>query len=76
MKIQRKNLIRRKYDLLIDCNRKRELDFDNVVGGLKQLIDALVCEDFIFDDSPEYINLIITQTKNKKEFIDITRIKV
>ena len=63
-----------KFKLLINCNRKRSLDYDNVVGGLKQLIDALVCERFIFDDDPESVEMHITQTKNKKEFIEITRI--
>ena len=62
------------FKLLINCNRKRSLDYDNVVGGLKQLIDALVCENFIFDDDPKSVEMHITQTKNKKEFIEITRI--
>ena len=62
--------------LLITCNRKRRLDYDNLVGGLKQLIDALVCEGFIFDDDPTHVEMHITQQKSKLEFMEITRIQI
>ena len=52
-----------KFTLEIVSYRKRYLDFDNLVGGSKQLIDALTEEEFIFDDSPDYINLNIKQLK-------------
>ena len=61
-------------DLLIVCNRKRKLDHDNLVGGLKQLIDALVSEGFLYDDAPKYVrNMHIIQNKNVNEFIEISR---
>tara|TARA_B100001250_G_C19656838_1_gene725234 strand:+ start:485 stop:856 length:372 start_codon:yes stop_codon:yes gene_type:complete len=35
---------------------KRLYDFDNLVGGCKQLIDALSNEGFIWDDAPRFLN--------------------
>ena len=50
-----------KYKIHIISFRKRELDYDNLVGGCKYIIDALIDEGFIYDDSPDYINLTIQQ---------------
>ena len=52
---------KKKYKLVILSYRKKKLDFDNLVGGCKQLIDALVDEGFIYDDSPDYIDLNVAQ---------------
>jgi len=50
-----------KYSISIISYRKKQLDYDNLVGGCKQLIDALTDEGFIFDDSPDYIDLHVEQ---------------
>ena len=61
--------------LAIVCCRKRLLDYDNLVGGCKQLIDALCHEGFIFDDSPKYLeNPKIEQIKSKKHLTYISRV--
>ena len=54
----------RRYTVEIVSWRKRLLDYDNLVGGCKQLIDAMVDEIFIWDDSPKYLNLRVKQVKN------------
>ena len=62
--IKRKKITKaeqKKYKLLILSYRKRKLDYDNLVGGCKQLIDALIQEGFIFDDSTDYIDLKVEQ---------------
>lgn len=51
----------KKYSIAIISFRKKKLDFDNLVGGCKHLIDALIEEKFIFDDSPEYVDLKFDQ---------------
>ena len=66
------------YELWINSHRMRKLDLDNLVGGLKQLIDPLVSEKFLFDDDTKYVpKMRMTQTKASKghERIEITRIK-
>tara|TARA_Y100001963_G_C6736636_1_gene426758 strand:- start:346 stop:699 length:354 start_codon:yes stop_codon:yes gene_type:complete len=45
--------------------RKRLLDYDNLVGGCKQLIDAMIEENYIYDDSPKWLELNIQQLQNK-----------
>ena len=50
-----------KFKLQIISYRKKLLDKDNLYGGCKGLIDALISEGFIFDDSPEYIDLTVEQ---------------
>lgn len=46
-----------KFNLVIIGTRKRDLDFDNFVGGCKQLVDALVHEGFIFDDDNKHLGI-------------------
>ena len=43
--------------LVIIGSRKRSLDFDNFVGGCKQLVDALSRERFIWDDNYKYLGI-------------------
>ncbi len=52
------------FTLEIVSWRKRLLDYDNLVGGCKQLIDAMIDENFIWDDSPKFLNLHVKQVKN------------
>lgn len=55
----------RKYTLEIVSYRKRLLDYDNLVGGsIKQLLDAMTSENFIWDDAPKYIDLRVKQVLN------------
>jgi len=64
----------KKYKLLILSYRKKKLDVDNLYGGsCKSLIDALIDEQFIFDDSPEYIDLKVEQYKAKEDHTMIIR---
>ena len=57
---------KQKFKLQIISYRKKLLDKDNLYGGCKGLIDALISEGFIFDDSPEYIDLTVEQHKAKE----------
>lgn len=40
---------------------RRELDYDNFVGGCKPLIDGLVAEGILTDDSPEHVSVTYLQ---------------
>ena len=63
-----------KCNLAIVSMRKRLIDYDNLVAGCKQLIDALCDEGFIFDDAPKYLDrLNVTQTKADDNFVYISR---
>ena len=53
-----------KHSIEIISYRSRKLDYDNLVGGCKQLIDAMIEEGYIWDDSPKYLDLRIKQVKN------------
>ncbi|RZL29691.1 MAG: hypothetical protein EOP64_00365 [Sphingomonas sp.] len=35
---------------------KRLLDYGNLVGGMKLLVDAIVRENLLFDDSPAWVH--------------------
>ena len=55
------------FTLEIVSYRKRYLDFDNLVGGsVKQLLDAMIDEQFIWDDSPKYLDLRVKQVLNRE----------
>jgi Holliday junction resolvase RusA-like endonuclease len=43
----------------------RKLDHDNLVGGCKQLIDSLVREGFLVDDSPAHLTANYVQHVDK-----------
>ena len=63
----------KKYRLVIISIRKRLLDLDNLIGGCKHLIDALIEENFIFDDCPEYLSLKVEQVIGKEYKTIISR---
>ena len=67
--------IEEKFKLCIISYRKKLLDYDNLVGGCKQLIDACSEEKFIFDDAPKYLDLKVEQHKSKKNKTIIIREK-
>jgi Holliday junction resolvase RusA-like endonuclease len=55
--------------------RKRKLDHDNLVGGSKQLIDALCDEGCIWDDCTKFLSsLIVEQVKANTDMTLIKRI--
>ena len=66
---------KKKYTIMIISYRKRLLDPDNLVSGCKQLIDACVDEELIYDDAPDYIDLKVEQYKAKEEHTMIIRKK-
>ena len=53
--------------------RKRKLDHDNLVGGCKQLIDALCDEGFVWDDCTNYLTSL--QVEQVKAQSDVTLIR-
>lgn len=45
----------------------KELDTDNLVGGAKPLIDAIVAVGLAWDDSPEWLQVEYRQAKCKRK---------
>ena len=66
---------RSKYNVgILVFRRYRIRDYDNLVGGCKQLLDALSKEGFIWDDDTNYIGIPkITQQQSKVDSVIITR---
>ena len=60
--------------LRINCHVKRLMDYDNVVGGLKQFIDAMCTENFIHDDSPKWVDVRFKQIKASDFKIIVERV--
>ena len=58
--------IEEKFELSIISYRKKLLDYDNLVGGCKQLLDACSEEKLIWDDAPKYLDLKVEQHIGKK----------
>ena len=56
----------KKYYIKILSYRKKLLDYDNLVAGCKGLLDAMIDENLIHDDSPDYVNVIYKQYKSKE----------
>ena len=64
----------KKCNIKITCYVKRLMDTDNMWGGLKQFIDALSTENFIYDDSPNWLNIQeVRQIKAKESKIVVER---
>lgn len=49
----------------VDRYGPRVIDRDNAIGGSKMLIDALVAEGFLIDDSPSHLQAIYRQHVGK-----------
>lgn len=49
----------------------RELDQDNLVGGCKALVDALVCEGLIYDDNSRWMRASYHQVQAPEYSADI-----
>ena len=59
---------------ILAFRRYRIRDYDNIVGGCKQLLDALSKEGFIWDDDTEYIGIPkISQQQAKVDSVIISR---
>ena len=43
----------------------RQLDHDNLVGGAKILLDALVRTELVYDDAPQYVHVTYEQVPAK-----------
>ena len=66
----------KKRTVEIHSFRKRRLDPDNLIGGMKLLIDSLCDVGLIWDDSPKYLDLTViqeTERKNPRTEIKIIR---
>lgn len=59
----------------IYCSPKREMDFANVVGGAKPLIDSLRDCSIIEDDSPKYFECEYRQEKGDRNVTILTLVK-
>ena len=64
-----------KWNVTITSYRKKLLDKDNLIGGAKSLLDSLCDEGFIFDDTPDMVNVRYYQkiSKSKECYTEITR---
>jgi Holliday junction resolvase RusA-like endonuclease len=66
------------YRIIIIAHRKRRIrDYDNLVGGCKQLLDALSRAGFIWDDDEKYIDKpsYIQEKAKDEEYTTIIRRK-
>ena len=64
-----------KCRIIINCYVTRLIDVDNMWGGLKQFIDALCTENFIWDDAPAWLEIKqIKQIKSKEAKIVVSRL--
>ena len=72
----RESEVGEKFKLTIISYRKKLLDYDNLVGGCKQLLDACSEEKLIWDDAPKYLDLKVEQHIGKKYETIIIREKV
>ena len=66
-----------KRECKITSHRKRLLDHDNLVGGMKPLIDAIVKFGMLIDDNEDMCDLKVGQMKSKhpKTIIELKDIK-
>ena len=64
--MKRKNCRKKITVTRIYTGRKRELDYDNFVGGCKPMIDALKTVGFIIDDKPSWLDREYTQVKGDR----------
>ena len=72
----RESEVGEKFKLTIVSYRKKLLDYDNLVGGCKQLLDACSEEKLIWDDAPKYLDLKVEQQISTKYETIIIREKV
>jgi hypothetical protein len=63
------------FDITVISYRHRRIDPDNLIGGAKQLLDALSRESFIWDDSFKYLNPEYKQILIKKHIEPYTTVE-
>jgi Holliday junction resolvase RusA-like endonuclease len=63
---RRFNAEKEKRHVEIHSFRKRRIDLDNLIGGMKLLIDALCDVGLLWDDSPRYLDLTVIQETDGK----------
>lgn len=56
-----------KKRMVITSYRKKLLDKDNLYGGAKLIVDSFKTLGFIYDDSFEWLDLVVGQRKDKKD---------
>jgi len=56
----------------IHSQRQKLLDYDNLVGGAKTLLDALRDNQLVVDDTPHWVTVEYTQAKGKPYYTEIT----
>ena len=54
-----------KARVTINRRSRQQLDPDNLVGCVKPVIDALRYAHVLLDDSPNHIELVVTQTRDR-----------
>lgn len=57
----------KKYKIKIISYRARKLDYDNLVLGCKGLLDAMIDENLIWDDSPDYVDVTYEQNTQQSK---------
>lgn len=57
------------------CGRQREMDADNLMGGCKALIDALVRERVVHDDKAAWLELHVTQWRTVGEDMTVVTVE-
>lgn len=60
-----------KRKVTITSYRKGTLDHDNLVGGCKPLMDALVAAGWLYDDAPEWVEVEYRQEYDKDERTEV-----
>ena len=65
-----------RYRVRIRSYRVRQLDLDNLYGGVKYFVDTLRYAEIIPDDDPESITLQVSQEKVKNYSKEKTEVEV
>ena len=65
-----------RYRVRIRSNRVRQLDLDNLFGGVKYFVDSFRYAEIIPDDDPESITLQVSQEKVKGYKNETTEMEV
>lgn len=64
------------FRVRITSHRVRQLDLDNLYGGVKYFLDSLRYAEIIPDDDPKSIELQVSQKKVKKYSDEETEVEV
>jgi hypothetical protein len=64
-------LLRVRRDVKITRHGARLMDYDNLHGSVKMLVDALKHHGLIVDDSPQWCSLTVDQRKSKQYKVEV-----